>query len=219
MIAKQLLSENLYALRSSDSVSAAREFMLDQGVTELPILDKNGLYNYARVSVLQDLDENKKLEAVIPYNPIATFVFENQHLYEITPILNAADMQIIAVLNEAKEFVGIIHHKKILQQVSNSLTYKGIGAVLVIKSRHVDFAPSHLARMIEENGAKMMGMVVNEGENNEIFIQVKLNTPRVKGIVQYLQRFNYSVENTYMAEDMNLDDTAEFNSVLKFFDL
>ncbi|MCC7297398.1 MAG: hypothetical protein IT244_03620 [Bacteroidia bacterium] len=219
MLSHSVLNESLMPLRRTDTVATARAFMAEQGVTELPVLDKSDLYNYVRAIMLIDAKETDKLEDVLAYNPLAPRAFENQHLYEIIPVFAASDLQVLAVFNVANEFVGIIDQRNIHKKISQSLTYKGIGAVLVISSRDRDFAPSQIMRLVEENGAKVLGMMVEHAENNSLLVSLKLNTTLVKSIVATFLRFDYKVEGCFLAEDYNIGAEKEYNSVLKFFDI
>ena len=206
-------------LRKTDTVAAAIDFMAEQGVTELPILDKTGVYNYARMMLLASVKGTSKLEDVVPFNPHAPKVLESQHLYEIIPVFSSAELQILAVVNENQEFIGMIDQKNLHKRISQSLTYRGLGAVISVLSHDKDFAPSQIMRLVEENGAKVLGMMVEHSENHELLISLKLNTTLVKGIVATFQRFNYKVVGCYLAEDMNSGQEKEYDSVLKFFDI
>jgi acetoin utilization protein AcuB len=219
MKATDLLNEALYALRKTDTVSAARSFMAEQGVTELPVLDKLDLYNYARAIMLNDLPGDKRLEEVIPYNPHAPRVSVNAHLYEMVPIFAAADLHVLAVLDDNQQFVGLVDQKSIHKNISQSLTYKGVGAVILLSVRPADFAPSQIARLVEENGAKVLGMMVDNTEEGSLKVSLKLNTTQVKNIVATFRRFDLKVLGCFMAEDFDGNSEKEYESVLKFFDI
>lgn len=219
MLASTVINETLLPLRRTDTVAAALAFMAEQGVTELPILDKTHLYNYARTVMLINAEEGQKLEEVISYNPHAPHALSKQHLYEIIPVFSAADLQILAVLNEQAEFMGIIDQRNLHKQISQSLTYKGIGAILTLSVPDKDFAPSHIMRMVEENGAKVLGMMVEHGENSHLILSLKLNTTVTKSIIATFQRFNLKVLGCFMAEDYNIGEEKKYDSVLRFFDI
>lgn len=219
MKAAELLNETLYALRRSDTVSAARAFMAEQGVTELPVLDNKDIYNYIRAVVLADYPGDKKLEEVVPYNPHAPRVNENAHLYEIVPVFAAADLHVLAVVNDSNEFIGIVDQKNVHKIIAASLTYKGLGAVILLKVDARDFAPSNIARLVEENGAKVLGMMVDHNDDGSLAVSLKINNTSVKGIVATFRRFNITVVNCFMAEDYNTGSEKEYDSVLRFFDI
>lgn len=220
MIASQLITDNLHVLRTSDTVEGAIEFMVSQGVSELPIIDKKKIYNYARLSVLSAVDNKQSsLAQNIPQNPHAPFAVTEHHLYEIVPLLAANELSILAVTDENGDYVGIIDQKRINKLITESLTYRGIGAVIVIRLTDRDFSPSTICRWVEENGAKVLGMMVSQTELGDLILNIKLNTTVVRAIVATFKRQGYSVEHVYLAEDQSNDDSREVDLVLKFFDL
>ncbi|MBL7900918.1 MAG: hypothetical protein JNK73_02905 [Bacteroidia bacterium] len=219
MNAAYLLNESLTALRLTDTVAAALDFMAEQEVTVLPVVDKHSLHNYARAVNLLHVQGDKKLEEVIPFNTHAPRIYEHQHLYEMVPVFAAGDLQVLAVFNRNEEFIGIVDQKEIHRQLAQSLTYKGIGAILVLMVEPKDFAPSHIHRLVEENGAKVLGMMLNTTEAGNLQVNLKLNTTVVSGIVASLNRFGFRVTDCYLAEDYNKEDNREFDTVLRFFDL
>ncbi len=81
------------------------------------------------------------------------------------------------------------------------------------------YAPSHLARIIEENGAKIIRLVLKQREDQTLWVNIKLNTTIVKPIVTSLTRHDYRVENIFMSEDMDEENNREFDMVLRFFDI
>ncbi len=219
MIAESLVNHRLSPLRTTDTVEAAMEFMVQNGVSELPVIDKKQVVNYARLANLATLPKSKLLVDVIPphpYPPIATI---HNHLYELIPLLSANDLSVLAVCNNDGEFVGITEQKQINKYISESLTYRGLGAILVLNLDNRSYAPSHLARIIEENGAKIIGLVLKQREDQTLWVNIKLNTTIVKPIVTSLNRHDYRVENIFMSEDMDEENNREFDMVLRFFDI
>lgn len=218
MKANELLNDALYALRKTDTIATAKAFMAEQGVTELPILDKLKLYNYVRAIMISEHSPDLLLKDVIPFNPHSARIMENAHLYEIVPAIAASDLQVVAVVNEKDEFVGIVDQKNIHKLISKSLTYKGMGAVIQVNIIPVDFAPSQIARLVEENGAKVLGMMTENNDDGTLSVSLKLNTTIVKNIIATFNRFNIRVTNCFMAEDYNIGTEKEFASALRFFD-
>ncbi len=219
MIASELLSEHLDCLRLTDTVDAAIDFMESQGVCELPIVDKKKLYNYARIASLH-LESNKQqlLSEVIAFNQFTPNVKIDHHIYEIIPVLAANDLSVVAVVDSDEQFLGLIDQKRLNKQITESLTYRGLGAVLVLKVSDRDFAPSVFARWIEENGAKILGMMVHTTQEGELMVNLKINTTIVKNIVATFQRQNYRVEQVYLSEDFNQNNDRAIDLALKFFD-
>jgi acetoin utilization protein AcuB len=219
MIASQLINEHLSPLRTTDSVEAALAFMISQGVTELPLIEQKQLYNYVRLQQLSGLPKEQSLGDAIAKNPFTPSAQSNNHLYELVPMLAANELSLLAVTDAEGMYQGIIEQKSINKLISESFTYRGMGAILVLRMDDRDFAPSLLARWIEENGAKMLGMMINHAEQGQLRIHVKLNTTVVRGIMATLERQYVKVEHVFMAEDHDENDSKAFDVVFKFFDI
>ena len=95
----------------------------------------------------------------------------------------------------------------------------GMGAILVLKMSDRDYAPSQIARWVEENGAKILGMMISQADQGMLRINIKLNTSRVKNILATLSRQNINVDQVLMADDYDENDTKAFDVVFKFLDL
>ena len=194
-------------------------FMISQGVTELPLIEQKQLYNYVRLQQLSGLPKEQSLGDAIAKNPFTPSAQSNNHLYELVPMLAANELSLLAVTDAEGMYQGIIEQKSINKLISESFTYRGMGAILVLRMDDRDFDPSLLARWIEENGAKMLGMMINHAEQGQLRIHVKLNTTVVRGIMATLERQHVKVEHVFMAEDHDENDSKAFDVVFKFFDI
>jgi hypothetical protein len=219
MIASQLINEHLSPLRTTDSVDAALLFMISQGVTELPLIEQKQLWNYVRLQQLATLPKDQTLGDVISKHPFPPSAHSNNHLYELIPLLAANELSILAVTDADGQYQGIIEQKSINKLIADSFTYRGMGAILVLRMSDRDFAPSQLARWIEENGAKLLGIMINHADQGQLRINVKLNTTTVKPILATLERLSIVVEHVFMAEDHDENDSKAFDVVFKFFDI
>ena len=95
----------------------------------------------------------------------------------------------------------------------------GMGAILVLKMSDRDYAPSLIARWVEENGAKILGLLIGYSDQEMLRINIKLNTSNVKNILATLSRQNVVVEKVFMADDYDENDTKAYDVVFKFLDL
>ena len=95
----------------------------------------------------------------------------------------------------------------------------GMGAILVLKMSDRDYAPSQISRWIEENDAKILGLLISPADQGMLNVNIKLNTSRVKNILATLARQDVAVEHVLMADDYDENDTKAFDVVFKFLDL
>jgi len=95
----------------------------------------------------------------------------------------------------------------------------GMGAILVLKMTDRDYAPSQIARWVEENDAKILGLLISPADQGMLRINIKLNTTRVKNILATFARQDVDVEQVLMADDYDENDTKAFDVAFKFLGL
>jgi hypothetical protein len=95
----------------------------------------------------------------------------------------------------------------------------GMGAILVLKMSDRDYAPSQISPWIEENDAKILGLLIGYADQGMINVNIKLNTSSVKNILATLSRQNINVDQVFMADDYDENDTKAYDVVFKFLDL
>ena len=95
----------------------------------------------------------------------------------------------------------------------------GMGAILVLKMSDRDYAPSQISRWIEENDAKILGLLIGYADQGMLNVNIKLNTSSVKNILATLSRQNINVDQVFMADDYDENDTKAFDVAFKFLDL
>ncbi len=220
MTASELINENIHVLRVTDTVECAIDLLCQQGMTELPVIRNKKLFNYARLEALYGVpDKTAELKSVLKENSHAAVVMSQAHIYELIPLLATNQLTAIAICDDNYDFLGVVDQKKINEIITNSLTYRGFGAVVVINVASADYAPSIIARWIEENGAKVLGMMVTQMEESRLRVNIKINTTQVRSIIATFQRQGFQVEQVYMAEDSNEEASKAIDMALKFFDL
>ena len=220
MIAKELLSEQVHALRTTDSVETAIDYLATQGFSELPVLENKSIYNYCRLQTLYSFeDKSQVLSEVVAVNPHAPKAFEDQHLYELVPMLAANELSVLGVVDVEGVYIGAIDQKQINKLITQSLTYRGMGAVLVLELDEKDYTPATIARWIEENGAKVLGLMVSQLDMGRLKVNIKVNTTYVRTVTATLERQGYRVSQIYLSEDSNDKNDHEIDLALRFFDL
>jgi len=95
----------------------------------------------------------------------------------------------------------------------------GMGAILVLTMTDRDYAPSQIARWVEENDAKILGLLISPADQGMLRINIKLNTTRVKNILATFARQDVDVKQVLMADDYDENDTKAFDVAFKFLDL
>ncbi len=219
MNAGELISPTLSALRRTDTVEAALELMNSLGVGELAVTEQQQLLGYAPAAKIWAEDPDATLNQVLEFPLYPLQARADQHLYEIVPMFAALQSTVLAVCAADGRYLGMIDLRQLNALIGSTLTYKGVGAIIELELAPRDFSPAELMRLVELNGAKVVGMVVNDSNDDELLVHLKLNTTVLKAILATFERYGYQVVAAHLREDTTQGDDERFRSYLKFLDI
>ena len=183
------------------------------GFSHLPIEEKGIYRGMIRCDDLMEIEnKNCKLKEF-------THLFEKIYLsqpMDWTESLNLMmrnEANVMGVLDSSANYTGI----RLLDDILNLITEKAFinnkGYVLVISKITADFSISQVAQIIESDGGKILGILVNEtGQNSEI--EVKIQTDDINEIIQTFRRYDYNIISQ-MEEDLHLQELKEHSDFLR----
>jgi len=220
VIAREIITESIPPLKSSDTGQQALFFMQEFKVKHLPIVD--GTQFLGLISEGDILDHNQP-EALISDHKLSVtkyYVTESQHYYEVIRAVSESDLSIVPVITEQKDYVGVITLKDMLKYLSELNSIKDPGGIITLQMGVHDYALSEIARIVESNDAIILSVNVNTLKNSSnILVTLKVNTSDTRRITATFERFSYTVSNVFLAEEY-LDSFKErYDSLMKYLDL
>ena len=219
MITDQYLSNDLEPLSLEDTVQTAIDKMNRLHLDLLPVIYNNHLVNYAGIDVIEHLDSTIKLSELEMYAPILPFVNTSQHLLHALTHLKSLNVSLMAVLDENGEYQGVLKTKDVVKALSNSLSIRSSGSIIVIRVKPIDYSLSDLSRIIEYSDAKILGFFIFEVEgSDELEVHLKLNTGILKHILATLERYDYNVVQYFNREDLTDDLDQRFENLMNYID-
>jgi acetoin utilization protein AcuB len=215
MFAYQLISNEMFALKPSDSASSASVFMEDWQVKDLPVVQNGKLIGTVNEKVLFD-NEDEKVANILNSN--AAFCFENTHFYDLLKLLFIGNISAISVLDKEQNFKGIIASKDLAKQLFDHSTLAQDGGIIVLQMNARNYSLAEIARITEVNNAKILYLHVNplaDAENN-IQVSLKYNITDLKYIIATFERFNYQVVFSSQQTDEDDASSKRYDWLIKY---
>lgn len=221
MLAKEMLSEVIPSLKTSDSGITALNWMDIFKVSHLPIVNDKEFLGLVSETDIYDMNipeepiGNHQLSLLRPY------VLENQHVFEIMEVASRLKLSLVPVLDFKKNYLGVITIVDLLHYFAELSALRNPGGILVLELNNNDFSMSQIAQIVEGNGAKILGAyITSHSESLKIELTLKVNVTDLTSINQTLSRYNYTVLGSYMKHDDEedlLDD--RFNLLMKYINI
>jgi acetoin utilization protein AcuB len=201
MLAKELISDLVPPLRTSDTGFRALSLMEIFRISHLPIVNNTeflGLISDTDIYDLNMADEpigNHKLSLFSP------FVKEDQHIFEVISLISKLKLTIVPVLDEKNNYLGLITLNELLYHFADLSALQNPGAIVILDMNSNDYSLSEISNIIEGNDAKVLGMYISQpSDSMRMEVIVKLNRTDISGIIQTFNRYNYTIKSTYMGD-------------------
>ncbi len=220
MFAKQLLTDDIIPLRTSDTGAYALNWMDENKVSHLPIVNEVeflGLISDEDIFALNDFEEalgNHKLSLS------STFVYEDQHLFEIIKIFAEHKLTLLPVLDAQNRYLGSITSYSLTQDLAKMVAIDNPGGIIVLEVSDNDYSLSQIAQIIESNDAKVLSLcITSRPDSTKIKVAIKVNTKEIASILQTFNRYNYIITASYTDND-NVDDLKDrFDSFMNYLNI
>jgi acetoin utilization protein AcuB len=220
MIAKQLITDGILPLKTSDTGRTALSWMEDFRVMHMPIVNNEGflgLISEIDIYSYNDFDEalgNHALSLVKPY------VNEFQHIYDVLRIMHQNHLTLIPVVDDHEKYLGAITLQSLLEHFAESLLVTEPGGVIVLEMSLNDFMLSEIARIVESNDTKIMSLFIHsDKDSTKIDVTIKLNRKEIGPVLQTFTRFNYNIVASFSENDDVEDLRERYDSLMNYLNI
>ena len=218
MLARELISDIVSALKTSDSATQALVWMEVFRIKHLPIVNQRdflGLISDADIYDLNDPDEpvgNHSLSLQKPY------VREEQHIYEVIELLSRMELTLVPVLNEEKQYLGVITQEDLTRRFAHLSAMQQPGGIIELEMSQHDYSLSEISQIVESNNGRILSLYVASSEDNtRLRVTLKINLTDLTSILETLNRYSYKVVSSHLSsEDLDEFYQERFDVFLKY---
>jgi len=221
MLAKELISDVIPALKTSDTGVQALTWMEIFRVSHLPIVNHQeflGLISDKDIYDLNDPEEdigNHQLSLIRPY------VRDDQHIYEVIEVLSRLELTLVPVLNNENHFLGVITQDDLTKSFANLSAMQHPGAILVLEMNHNDYSLTEIANIVESNDAKILSLYISNSEDmQKLQVTLKINRKDLTPVIETFNRYNYTIHASYMkSEDLDEFYQDRFDGFIRYLNV
>lgn len=218
MLAAQLISDNIPSLKTSDTGEEALVMMEIYKVSHLPIVNNTDLLGIIADADIYDMEQQKEPIGNLSLSMNLVYVSAEQHMYEAIDLFLRYDLTALPVLDEKKTYLGSVTLKDIVQKIGDAFSLTGPGGIVVITVNARDYSMAEIARIVEENDAKILSSNISFDTNiNHYNITLKLNREDLSPIIKSFERYDYDIKTWHMNEG-KLDEVIQerFDGLMRY---
>ena len=202
MLAKDLISDVIPALRTSDSGQKALYWMDIFRISHLPIVNNEDFLGL--ISDKDIYDYNMAEEPIGNHNLslFSPYVTEDQHVYEVIELASRLSLSIVPVLSNNSHYKGVITQNDLIHYFADFSALKEPGAIIILEMSIHDYSLSQISQIVESNDAKILSLYISShSSSTRLELTLKINKSDLTSIIQTFTRYNYTIQSTFMDHD------------------
>lgn len=221
MLAKDLISDVIPALKTSDSGQQALYWMDIFRISHLPIV--NNVDFLGLISDKDIYDHNMAEEPIGNHNLslFSPYVNHDQHIYEVMELASELQLSVIPVLDHQNQYQGVITLTDLLHYFADVSALKQPGGIIVLELNSNDYSLSQIAQIVEGNDAKVLSLYITSPTNStKLEVTIKINRKELSSVLQTFYRYNYIVKASFTDEsDLNSLYENRYESFMKYLSI
>jgi len=220
MLAKDLFTDAIIPVLTSDTANYALKLMEDQKICHLPIV--NNVEYLGLISENDIYAFNKPEESIGSHKLSATNAFVNQyqHIYEIISLAGELNLSIIPVVDDKNRYLGSITLPNLLEKYSQEASIQSPGGIIIVERNQNDYSLEEIARIVESNDAKILNCYVSSfPDSMKIEVTIKINKMNIFPVLQTFERYSYVVLASFTETDYNNDMQDRYDSLMNYLNI
>jgi len=216
--ALNLISKSLPHLNRGESALYVLNLMDELRVTDLPVVE-NGLF-------LGLANESDFLNAEVYHGEVQAeldllkvSVLPEAHVLDVLKAVSENDISVIPVVDEGNNYIGTITSADLLDHLAEMLGAMRDGGIIVLQVVERDHSIQQIARIIEENNAKILSLSVMPSEGGNLEIHIKIDLPDLNPILQSLERFNYTILSKFQASQYDYELKDRYDELMRYLNM
>lgn len=221
MIAEELINQMVPPLKLSDSGEKAVRWMEEFRLNQLPVVKNRKFLGLVTEENILDAKDKELLLSKIPFDFEHVHVQNNQHFYNVMELAIKNKVQVVPVLDELQEYLGVITVNDTIAAFGQMSAMQGQGGILVLCMAERDYSLSEISRLVESNNAKILSAYVSPDEADifKIKLTLKINTVDLSRIVATLERFGYKITAQFQDGSEVQDDQDRLDMLLRYLNV
>ena len=220
MIAKELISDGVLPLMTSDTGTNALSWMEEYRVLHLPIVNNREFLGLISEFDLHDLTDLSQPLGHIRLSLTAAVIYEYQHVFDVLKVFNEFKLTLLPVIDENNNYIGSITLHSIIERLGDIIPVGNVGGIIVLNVDQRSLVLSEIARIVESNDARILAMFVSTSpDSTEIEVSIKIDKMDISAIMQTFTRYNYSIKSSFSQGDDENDLRKRYDALMNYLNI
>jgi len=206
MVAKDLISEVIPSLKTSDSGQTALNWMEIFRISHLPIVNNQDFLGLISDTDIFDMNQPEEPIGNHSLTLFKPFVTTEQHIFDVIGLAARLKLTIVPVLDSNNHYKGVITISDLIKYLAGISSMDQPGGIVVLELTERDYSLSQIAQIVESNNIKVLSMyITSPPDSTKLEVTLKLNSGELVSVIRTFERYNYEVK-TWVSSTDTMDD-------------
>jgi acetoin utilization protein AcuB len=221
MIARELISDSLPSVKSTDRAGMVLDWMNEFKLNQLPIVD-NGAYKgiITETAILDGADLDDPISELRFSGWDSAYVLHENHIYDAIDLMSNFKLEAIPVLDDDHQYLGVITLRDLSRTLGELFAVHEPGGVLVLEIPAYSYVLSEIGRIAESADAKVLSLYLSSlPGSKDLMLTLKLNVEDLTRVIASFERFEYSIVRSYQRVNPMNDYGRNIDTLMRFLDV
>jgi CBS domain-containing protein len=221
MVAKDLISDVIPPLKTSDTGQTALNWMEIFRISHLPIVNNQDFLGLISDTDIYDMNQPEEPIGNHALTLLKPFVTTEQHLFEVIGLASRLKLTVVPVLDEKQRYKGVITTTDLIRYLAGISSMDQQGAIIVLEILERDYSLSQIAQIVESNNVKVLSMyLTSPPDSTRLEVTLKLNSNEIASVIRTFERYSYEVK-TWVTTDDSMDRfySERFDLLMKYLNI
>ncbi len=221
MLAKDLISEVVPSVMTSDSGQTALNWMEIFRISHLPIVNNQDFLGLISDTDIYDMNQPDEAIGNHPLTLLKPYVTTEQHLFEVIGVVSRLKLTLVPVLDTNNHYKGVITTNDLIRYIAGISSLDQTGAIIVLELTERDYSLTQIAQIIESNNVKVLSMyITSPPDSTRLEVTLKVNTTELVSVIRTFERYSYDVKSWITTTDsMDQFYSERFDMLMKYLNI
>ncbi len=220
MLTIELINNNIPRLQLKDSVSKALRLISDFKLTHLPVVEEEKFLGLISEDDLLDQVQPKMPIELLQEHFIQCVVHDNEHFLNAVTCSNQSESNVVAVVNDENELLGVITTNELLKTIGNFAGTNEMGGIIVLEMERSQFSISEISRIVESNDATILHLNTTvHVETGMLTVTLHINKKEISTIVATFERYEFDVIYYFGNEKFENEIHSNYRHLMNYLDI
>jgi acetoin utilization protein AcuB len=220
MTAREIVSNTLPPLKSTDTIERALHWMHDFHLAHLPIVEQGKLIGVIAEEDILNYHNHTDTLGELRQSVPRPFVRDTDHIYDIVKAVVQKKLTAIPVIDKTEQFIGTISLESLLQYFAESGSLTETGSIVVLEIPRRDYSLSTVARITEGEGVHILSSYITSlPEASTIELTLKLDSSEIQHVVATYERFGYNIKAAFEESDYIESLQQRYDALMSYLDI